>query len=81
MQLLWVCAGKFAFPRKPEAAIVPWPPSRQGYFAPASRDAILLDGSLPATPVFSELQFGLSRSSPHVLQELTIVFSRTLVEG
>ena len=29
--------------------IVPWPPSRQGYFAPASRDAILLDGSLPAT--------------------------------
>jgi hypothetical protein len=29
--------------------IVLWPPSRQGYFAPASRDAILLDGSLPAT--------------------------------
>ncbi len=24
--------------------IIPWPPSRQGYFAPASRDAILLDG-------------------------------------
>ena len=29
--------------------IVLWPPSRQGYFAPASRDAILLDGTLPAT--------------------------------
>ena len=35
--------------RKPAAAILSWPPPRQGYFAPASRDAILLDGSLPAT--------------------------------
>jgi hypothetical protein len=34
---------------QPRSRIVPWPPSRQGYFAPASRDAILLDGSLPAT--------------------------------